>query len=120
MSIVRKYQTTITTVGGAETSSGEATIQFLSPAEILKIFVDFTEEPATTDVTISDPDTGEVVLLKANASTDAVYYPRLLSTKAAEGAAGTLEVPALCERLKVAVAQGNNGKTVAVTVFARI
>jgi len=101
---LRAYDTTVTTAGGA----GVATIHAVQ--------LDYSNEPATTDVTVKDGLTG-TVLKKENTATDAVYYPRTLSSKSADGSAGTAEVLTIGAELTIEVAGGDPAGAVKVTVI---
>lgn len=118
--MIRKFSTTVETTGGAGAAAGEGFIQLTQQHAVLKVALDYTGEPATTDVTITDTATGETILSRANSATDGVFYVRVPAAKS-DGTASTLtEVPPITERLKVAVAQGDPAGTVAVSVFASI
>lgn len=122
--MLRKFSKTITTTGAAESATGEGRLEFGGIVKVYAIVLDFTSQPATTDVTITDA--GESVTsninVQANANADKVYYPRAVATKAADGTASALtEVVPVAEALKIAVAQGTaNAAAVKVIVIADI
>ncbi len=71
-----EFQTiSITTTGGAGAASGSATTVPIH-GFLLDVFLDYnTAAPATTDVTISDPVFGNIVV-KSNNATDCKLAPR--------------------------------------------
>jgi hypothetical protein len=101
------YETVkVTTTGSAGSASGSAeTI----PIEgfLLDMYIDYhASAPATTDVTISDPVFGNLLVVSNNA-TDGKYAPREPNCDAAGAANGLYDLIPLNSKLTVAVAQAN-------------
>lgn len=106
---------TVTLTGGAGSATGSATIPVTGFVHAVKL--SYSGQPATCDVTLTD-DLGSVILAKADSNTGAVYRPRQVASKAADGTASVLTevLPAVARVLNIAVAQGNAG-TVTVDVL---
>lgn len=116
---MKKYSVTVTLTGAAESAEGEGRIELHGGKKIYAIIIDYTSQPTTTDVTITDGDEAVTsnILIQSNSGTDKVFYPRVVATKAADGTASTLtEVMPVCEALKIKAVQGSAG-TVQVFVF---
>ena len=122
--MLNEYTETITT----HVSAGTATVYVSSNRQDGKIhgrIVAIKYEPGTIDTNADLTITGETsavpVLTKANAGTSTVwYYPLAKSNQVSDGAASAItEVPVWLynERLKVAVAQGDNSKVGAITLY---
>lgn len=121
--MIRRIQKVFTTVG----SNGSATVtDYMGPVvgKILSLYVDYTNEPATTDVTITTTETpAQSIYAKTDSNTDAWVHPRVALTDTGGTAItydGTRPIYgdiAVSDQLKVVVAQGDSAKTVAVTVI---
>lgn len=113
-----KQRLDLTPAGAAGSATASGEIHLHGYAKLYAIFIDYTSQPATTDVTITDSLIG-TDLVQLNGNTDKQYYPRAAAAKSADGSASTLtEVLPIAERFQVAVAQGDpvaNG--VSVTVY---
>jgi hypothetical protein len=101
---------TATTTGANGSAAGENISESPLSGFIVGVYVDYTSQPATADVTITFPYAPtKTVLTLTNNATDGWYYPKVL----AHDEAGV----ALTERIyipidgyiKAAVAQGNAG-----------
>lgn len=67
-----RVSATVATAGAAGAATGSATVSFDDPVRLLGILVEYTSEPATTDVTAANM--GRNVLAVTNTNTD-TYYP---------------------------------------------
>lgn len=95
-----------TTPAGAAGSSVADVSTNIRPGILQGIFVDYTSQPATTDVTISNR--GRNLLVLTNVNTDGVYQPRVLADDAAGvDIAGQHVAPAVGGAIRVQVAQGD-------------
>jgi hypothetical protein len=94
----------ITTVGGAGAAVGSGTTNPIN-GFLLDVFLDYNAAaPATTDVTISDPTFGNI-LVKSNNATDVWLAPRKDTVDAAAAATGMYDLVPLKDPLTIAVAQ---------------
>jgi hypothetical protein len=96
----------VTTTGsaGSAISSGETVpIQGF----LLDVYIDYhASAPNTTDVTISDPVFGNLLMVSNNA-TDGKYAPREPNCDAAGAANGLYDLIPINSKLTIAVAQAN-------------
>lgn len=77
-----------------------------------------TLDNATTDITVTEEDTGAALLTLTNVTASAVYLPRVATHDVNGVATGALDAPAVVGRIKVVVAQGGNAK--AGTLYAYV
>lgn len=85
MGILKAAQVTLTPVGGAGAATANAdTVAF--DGEIEAIYADYTTQPATTDVTITDKLSGAPVLTLTNVNADGWYFPRKFGVDSAGAA----------------------------------
>lgn len=124
MAIRRVKIPTITTVGA--NGSAAATVYSGAPlvGRILALYIDFTNQPATTDVTITTNEAPvQTIYAKTDANTDGWFYPRVPMTDTAgaavtyDGTHAIYESIPVCDILKVVVAQGDSNKTIDITVI---
>lgn len=104
---------TVTTTGSAGSASGAGATPGMS-GFLLDIYLDYTGQPATTDVTIAydEPDSGNILVVSNNA-TDGLYAPRKQVCDAAGAAvAGAYDLLPLNGKLSIAVDQGDDAGTV--------
>ena len=123
--MIRTYVKTITTTGGAGTSSGSATISLTKPGYLKAIGIDYTAEPATTDVTLTTrigatAGFDSVVFSRQNSSTDLgltrVVAAAVDGSATAVAASAASPPPVIAGVLTIAVAQGDNNGTVKVVL----
>src|SRR4051812_32478623 len=102
-----KQSITVTPAGGAGAAAADQTLELGEAALIHAIRLTFANEPATTDVTITDDyANGSTVLAQSNSNTNKLYYPRVPASKSADGTNSALtEAQSVSERLRVQVAQ---------------
>lgn len=108
---MQRRQVEVTTTGAAGTSTGSADLQVGGAFRISSIRLDYTSEPATTDVAITD-GTDNPIITVSNNSTDKIVYPRLPAQKG-DGTNSTLTevAPVVMDKIHIDVQQGdNNGK----------
>jgi hypothetical protein len=124
--MIDRIQITVTAAGSAGSASGSAYSPHVS-GEILKVHVNYTGDTNTMDVALvdeGDPAAEEIINLD-DQDTDLTLYPRRL-TEANDGTDitydGTRKVYApyaVHGRLKLSVAQADDGDIVEVTVWIR-
>lgn len=113
-----EYTATITTATG-----GAATVYLGHVIRGRVVAIKYAPGDIATgaDLAITGETSAVAVLTKANAGTSTVwYYPLAAANKVADGAASTLtEVPVWLfkERMKVAVADGGDGKVGTITLW---
>jgi hypothetical protein len=104
MSEIAIEQVTIATVGGAGAAVGSGTTIPIN-GFLLDVYLDYhASAPGTTDVTISDPTFGNLVVKSDNA-TDAWLSPRKQTCDQAAADSGSYDLIPLCGPLTVSVAQ---------------
>lgn len=120
---IRRHQQTFTTTG----ANGSAGITDYTPPIIGKIqslYVDYTGQPATTDVTITTTATpAQTIYTKTDSNTDAWVHPRVALTDTGgmaityDGTRPIYGPIVVADQLKVVVAQGDGGASVTVTII---
>jgi hypothetical protein len=104
MSEIAIQKVAITTTGGAGASAGSGTTIPIM-GFLLDVYLDYNAAaPATTDVTISDPTFGNV-LVKSNNATNVWCAPRKQTCDPAAADTGSFDLIPLNGPLTVAVAQ---------------
>lgn len=120
--MIRTYQATVTTAGSNGSASGNAQTTHIASGRIVAVHLDYTNQPSTTDVTITTPNAPVATILTVNNNnTDGWYYPRVQ----VQGTTGTgltyngtqtvNESIPVDDYIKVAVAQGDDAGTVVAT-----
>jgi len=106
MSEIASEQVAITTTGSAGAATGTgATVPI--QGFLLDVFIDYhASAPATTDVTISEPTFGNV-LVKSNNNADIWLAPRKDTVDAAAAATGGYDPIPINSALTIAVAQAD-------------
>lgn len=127
MGILRSATVAVTATGSAGSASGNADSEpFIG--EIVGLYVNHhANNPATTDVTITDKRTGVTIWAKNNANTDVYKVPAIGKVTSADAAILDSEVNAIAEApycvdqgINVAVAQANaETNAIVCTVFYR-
>jgi len=77
-----------------------------------------TLDSSTTDITVTEEDTGAALLTLTNVTATARYRPRVATHDVNGTATGALDAPAVVGRIKVVVAQGGASK--AGTLYAYV
>jgi hypothetical protein len=96
----------VTTTGAAGSASGSAQTVPIQ-GFLLDVYIDYhASAPATTDVTISDPVFGNLLVVSNN-KTDGKYSPREPNCDAAGAANGRYDLVPINSKLTVAVAQAD-------------
>lgn len=105
---VRSQEIEVTVAGSAGSATGSANGQAPLCGMLKAIYVDYTAQPATCDVTITS--NGQAVLTLTNANTDGWFYPRTQIDDVA-GAAISAQYDSIPidDYISVAVAQGDAG-----------
>ena len=117
MSEIATERVSIDTVGGAGAAVGSGTTIPIM-GFLLDVFIDYNAAaPATTDVTISDPIFGNIVV-KSNNNTDVSLAPREATVDAAAAATGLYDLYPVCSALTISVAEAD-ALTACVVVTVR-
>lgn len=116
--MIKSFTLTATSVGSNGSATGEATSENVVNGFLVALSVDYTGEPATTDLTITQVLPALTILTMTDTATDAIKAPRLSCVTTANVAITDSNgyVP-LCGYVKIAIAQGDNNGTVAVTFY---
>lgn len=107
--MIRTYKITATVTGsnGAATGSGRST----RPVNgmLAAVYLDYTSQPNTCDVTVAMEGPTQTLLAKTNANTDAWFYPRVLLDDTAGADLTVYEEMPIDGYVTIDVAQGNAG-----------
>ena len=105
---VRVMKVAVTTAGTAGTATGNTDSDVIN-GEILGIFLRYTTQPATTDVTIKATSPADYnILVVTNANTDGRFAPRAKPVDNANVAITNAHAPfPVAGKVNVAVAQGD-------------
>ena len=114
-----KYERiSVTVTGSAGSATGSGTSRPIT-GRVLEVHVDYTNQPATADVTIATAGSTHPVLpllTVTNNGTDNWYLPRRAAVDPAGGALTAYDVMPVADAISVNVAQGDPG-SVAVTIL---
>jgi hypothetical protein len=122
--MIRTQQVTVTTTGSAGSASGNANSGLMS-GKLVAIHLDFTSQPATTDVTVATAHAPIRTLISvSNTNADGWFYPRVAvqDTSGAaitfDGTHGIYEAIPVNDYITVSVAQGDpNVAAVVATIY---
>jgi hypothetical protein len=107
--MIDKVSLDVTTSGSDGSGAGNAITGIPIRGKLLAVRLDYhASAPATTDVTITEEETGQTLLTVTDNKTDGTYYPRALPVSATNAAITDSYVPRVVwGPLKVTVAQSN-------------
>ncbi len=117
--MIRKETVTVTVAGTAGSAAGSGKTARPVEGRVLAVHLDYTSQPATTDVTLATQNAPALtVLTVSNANADAWFFPRQLmdGTNGAD-LTGIYEPLAVSDHLVVNVAQGDPGSVVATILW---
>lgn len=113
--MIRSQEIEVTVAGSAGSATGSAKGQGPISGLLKAIYVDYTSQPATCDVTITSD--GQALLTLTNANTDGWFYPRTqIDDTAGSAISAQYDAIPVDDYINVAVAQGDAG-SVTVTVL---
>lgn len=106
---MREIRISVSPTGSAGAAAGTGTSELALYGILRRIAVDYTTEPATTDVTITEiSSVNRVIITLTNVNTDGFYYPGVQLTDAAGATiAGAFISPIICGKVQVDVAQAD-------------
>ena len=115
---VRAYQITATASGAAGSATGSGTSSAPVMGELLAVYLDYTDLPATTDVTLAHVTPARTLLTVTNNATDGWYTPRASAVDSTNTAitGSFTEIP-LAGYVTVTIAQGDPAGTVVATLL---
>jgi hypothetical protein len=76
--MIHSYKISVATAGAAGSAVGSGTSTRPVNGRLLAVYIDYTSQPATTDVTITSTLPTQTLLTVTDANTDAWFYPRVL------------------------------------------
>lgn len=119
--IIRKYQVTATTSGSAGTATGSARTKPIT-GKILAVHLDYTSEPATTDVTVATAHAPVATILTiTNGNTDGWFYPRaLLQDIVGADLTAIYDPIPIDDEISISVAQADDAGTVVATILVEV
>lgn len=106
---MRTYKITVAVAGTAGSATGSQDSSKPINGELYGIYLDYTSQPVTTDVTITTTNPTQTLLVRSNSGTDGWFYPRATICDASAGALLFYEEFPLDAYINVAVAQGDPG-----------
>lgn len=108
--MIDRIRLTATVTGSAGSATGSAATGRPIFGRVRAVYVDYTSQPATTDVTIKATGPDQPILTLTNANTDGWFQPRVLSddTSGAD-LTGVYDTITVSGPLSVSVAQGDPG-----------
>ena len=111
---MEQIQVSVTVSGSAGSATGSGVSEIPLYGKLYAVYLDYTTQAATCDVTISAGSPAQTLLTVSNANTDAWFYPRVQADTDA-GAAITewYDEPPVCGYVTVSVAQSDAGSVVA-------
>jgi hypothetical protein len=111
--MIETHKITVTVAGLAGSAAGSAKSRSVVSGRVLAIHLDYTSQPATTDVTIATNGTNApalTMLTRTNSGTDGWFYPRvLLDDTAGADLTAVYDAIPVDDHLAVTVAQGDPG-----------
>jgi hypothetical protein len=117
---IRTQQLTVAVAGADGSATGSGVTERPVHGVIRAIYIDYVTQPATCDVVVAETAApAQTILSKADANTDAWFYPVAnahLNTSAA-AITGEHVLIAVSDYLTVTVAQGNAGSVIVTIVY---
>lgn len=111
--MIQQYRITATTTGAAGSASGSAVTDYPLSGKLMAVHLDYVDQPATADVTITAGVPSQTLLTVTNANTDGWFYPRVQTdTDAGAAISGGYDMAPIAGYVTVAVAQGDAGSVV--------
>lgn len=112
--MIETFTISVTVAGSAGSATGSGRSMAPANGKVVAVHLDYTTQPATTDVTVASEGPAQTLLTITNANTDAWFYPRQLmdGTNGAD-LTGVYDALPVAGYLTVAVAQGDPGSVVA-------
>lgn len=108
--MIHSYKISVTTTGSAGAATGSGSSTRPVNGRLLAVYIDYTSQPATADVTITSTDPTQTLLTRSNSGTDGWFYPRvLLQDTAAANLTAVYDAPPIDAYVSVSVAQGDAG-----------
>lgn len=117
--MIRKETVTVTVAGSAGSATGSGKTARAISGRLLAVYLDYTSQPATTDVTVATQEAPTLTALTvSNANTDAWFFPRqLMDGTTGVDLTGVYEALPIADHLVVSVAQGDPGSVAATIVW---
>ncbi|HEX2907413.1 MAG TPA: hypothetical protein VHO69_11165 [Phototrophicaceae bacterium] len=116
--MLRYEKITVAVTGAAGAAVGSARSHHPILGRLCAIYLAYTGQPTSCDVTITQDSPAQTLLSVSEANTNTWKYPKVPTHQANDGSPITdgWESPAVCNHVQVSVAQGNPG-TVTVTLL---
>ena len=107
---------TVTGTAGSATGSGATTVPVYG--KLYAVHLDYIDQAATCDVTVTTGSPAQTLLTVTNANTDAWFYPRVqVDSDAGAPIADEYDVAPVSGYVTVSVAQSNAGSVVATLLI---
>lgn len=108
--MIARHAISVTVAGSAGSATGSGTSTQPINGRLLAVYIDYTSQPVTADVTITSTVPTQTLLTRSNSGTDGWFYPRaLLQDTAAANLTAVYDAMPICGYVNVAVAQGDAG-----------
>lgn len=115
--MIRVHTIAITTTGSAGAATGSAKTRDTVMGCIKSVYIDYTSQPGTADVTIATTGSNypaRTIFTRTNSGTDGWFDPRIQATDTAGTAITWYDEIYLSDQVTASVAQGDAGS---VTVY---
>lgn len=108
--MIHSYKISVTVAGSAGSATGTGTSTRPVNGRLLAVYIGYTSQPATADVTITSTAPTQSLLTRSNSGTDGWFYPRaLLQDTAAANLTAVYDAMPIDAYVSVSVAQGDAG-----------
>lgn len=110
--------------GGAGVATANDTSTINVNGAVFAVYIKYNDSPpATTDVTIATEGTSPkppalTLLTVSDAATDGYFYPRIEMQDNTGSGVSAYDLPVIADKIKVTIAQANNGDSVDVWLLA--
>ena len=111
---MEQHTVTVTVTGTAGSATGSGTTTVPVYGTLYAVHLDYTDQAATCDVTVTAGSPAQTLLTVTNANTDAWFYPRVQAdTDTGSAITGWYDEAPVCGYVTVSVAQSDAGSVVA-------
>jgi len=111
--MIETYQISVTVAGTAGIAVGAGSSTRPASGRIRAVYIDYTTQPATCDVTVATKGSShpvQTILTRTNSGTDGWFYPRaLMGDTAGANLTAIYDALPVDDQLTVTVAQGDAG-----------
>lgn len=107
---IQTYKVSVAVAGAAGSATGSGTTSRPVNGRLRAVYINYTTQPATADVTITSTAPTQTLLTRSNSATNGWFYPRvLLQDTAAANLTAVYDALPIDAYVSVSVAQGDAG-----------